>query len=101
MNTSVYMATFLNPSASYIPGCSLGWVTYDKKNKKTYFDLVINNYKISMNDFFIFLKKNEPDYFILDTSSNTNLKFSHKQMENNGFAFYKIINSRLIFRKLK
>ncbi|MGB6327782.1 MAG: hypothetical protein WBF48_02550 [Halarcobacter sp.] len=98
MSTSVYMATFLNPSASYVPGCSLGWVTY--KNKKTYFNLLFNN-KLNMNDFYIFLNENKPDYLIIDTLANSNFNFSHEEIKNNGFIFYKIINSKLIFRKIK
>lgn len=101
MNTSSYMATFINPTGSYIPGCSLGWVTYNEKNKKTYFDLLINNDEISTNDLYFFLKVNFIDYFIIDTSTTSNLKLSTKGLEENGFVFYKIINSKLIFRKIK
>ena len=99
MTSSTYMATFLNPSASYIPSCSLGWVTYDKNNKEIYFDLLTNNDKISMKDFLIFIKFNSPDYLIIDTSHNTNLVFSKLEIEKEGYYFYKIINSKLIFRK--
>jgi hypothetical protein len=101
MNTSSYMATFINPTGSYIPGCSLGWVTYDERNKKTYFDLLINNDKININNFYTFLNFNSIDYFIIDTSATSNLTFGNDDLKKNGFTFYKIINSKLIFRKNK
>lgn len=101
MNTSGYMSTFLNPNASYIPSCSIGWVNYNKKNKKTYFDLLINNKNIKIENFFTFLKYNNPDYLIIDTLTTSNLKFTKDEMNKNGFTFYKIINSKLIFRKIQ
>ncbi len=100
MSTTTYMATFLNPSGTYIPSCSLGWVTYPDKTKKTYFDLLTNNKSIDMQGFYAFLKFNQPDYLIINTSKTSNLKFSHEDMKKNGLIFYKIINSKLVFRKI-
>lgn len=101
MSTETYMALFINPTGKYVPSCSLGWVKYDEKDKKTYFNLLINNEEISMKDFFIFLKLNSPDYFIINTASTSNLIFTEFEIMNNGYSFYKIINSKLIFRKNK
>lgn len=99
IGTYGYMSTYLNPTASYIPSCSLGWVTYNQKDKEIYFDLLSNNEKITIEDFSSFLKKNSPDYFIIDTKKTSNLKFSDKSIKESGYKFYKIMNSKLIFRK--
>ncbi len=101
MGLPSYLGVFFNPTGEYIPGCSLGWVKYDKKNTKTYFDLLTNNEKISKNDFFIFLNKNDPDYLIIDTLKTNKLILNNEELKKNGFLFDKIIGSKLIFRKIQ
>lgn len=99
MGISTYLSVFMNPTGEYIPGCSLGWVKYNKKDKKTYFDIINNNQHLNINNFFSFLKKNKVDYLIIDISKTSNLTFTKKQIEENNYYFYKIIKSKLIFRK--
>jgi len=99
MGRTMYMGIFLNPTAQYIPNCSLGWVDYDKKSKDTYFKLLRNKKTLTNQELFDFIKVNNVDYFILDTMHNTNFTLSSKELKNNGLILEKIISTKLIFKR--
>lgn len=99
MNISLYISIYKNPTAKYLPSCSLGWVDYkDKKLKNTYFNLITNSDKLNNQDFFKFLKYNKIDVIIVDKDTN-NLKFNNVEISDFGYKFYKLYKNNIIFIK--
>lgn len=99
MGSMMYRAIYFNPTGQYMPNCSLGWVDYDAHLKKIYFKILDNDVTLSKNELFEFIKFNNFDYFILVTENSTNMEFSHKEINNYGYYFEKIIKGNLVFKR--
>lgn len=99
MNTSLFMSIYLNPTAKYIPSCSLGWVNYDQNLKEIYFKLITNKQNLSTKEFFEFIKYNKVDIIIIDARSTTNIGFNERELYYNGYKFKEIINENIVLSK--
>jgi hypothetical protein len=99
MDTLLYMSVYINPTASYIPGCSLGWVDYDKTNRDTYFKVITADKTLSVEEFFKFVKYNNVDYIIIQMETNK-MTISKDIMNKYGYKFYKFFENNIIFKRI-
>jgi|GEM_PF-3503302 len=99
MNTSLYISIYKNPTAKYLPSCSLGWVDYkDEDLKNTYFKLLTNKKTIEIDEFSKFLEFNKIDIIIVTYDSN-NIVINSKELNEKGYEFYKLYKNNIIFIK--
>ncbi len=100
MSYDMQMMLYKNPSASYFPSCALGWVNFDEEFKKKNLNLLMSK-DISTEDFFKIIKMTDSDFIIITPNAkNKNINLDTKNLEENGYAFYKIINGYVIFKKV-
>ncbi|MEJ5168022.1 MAG: hypothetical protein WHU93_02560, partial [Arcobacteraceae bacterium] len=73
----------------------------EQNGKQIYLDLVTDDNHINAAEFFSLAKANLADYIIhTPNASNKNFSFNNKELEENGYIFYKIINGYVIFKKI-
>ena len=97
MGTFFFLGLYNNPSARYVPSCSLGWVDYDQRLKDIYFKIMCNSKELKVEEFMEFVNFNGFDFIVVKAGKEPIL-FSDELFRQE-YELQERINGNLIFKK--